>query len=275
MQNYTIENENSIIINDTDQRLTIWKIIGNIYVKIEKAATSSLLANIIIPTFFMLLGLLLIWKYFYPEIRSFIMQSTRLTDQGTTALAANDFLDRSKYISNPEGLAELSVTALNENVLQADEVSNNFRGTFYITIPALNINSLPVQANVESTSESVYNQVLKTQLAHFRGTGLPISNVKNNIVIYGHSASPNYYPKTSDPEVAFSFLPNLKVGDIIYIDINGERFSYRMFRSKIVEPNDVSIITGTRNQRTLTLFTCYPVGNNSSRYIAIARPISN
>lgn len=272
VQSYVQENGGNIVINESQERLTIWKIIGNIYTSIEKAATSSLLANIVIPTLFIIIGVFLIWKYFYPEIRSLIEQSTGLTDQGTTALAANDFLDRSKYISNPEGLADLSSTALGENVLQADEVSNNFNGTFYITIPSLNINSLPVKANVESTSENVYNQVLKTQLAHFSGTGLPISDVQNNIVIYGHSASPNYYPQTSDPEVAFSFLPNLKVGDMIYIDVNGERFSYRMFRSKIVEPNDISIITGTRNQRTLTLFTCYPAGNNSSRYIAVARP---
>lgn len=272
-ESYSQGQNNSILIDESSpNKSTIWSFFGRIYSSIEKVAQSSVLANILIPSLLIVIGVFLIWKYFYPEIRSLIEQSTGIVDQGTTALAANDYIDSSKYISNPEGLADLSSQAFSQNVLQSDDVSNNFRGTFYMTIPSLGINSLPVQSNVESTSESVYNSVLKSQLAHFSGTGLPISNVLNNIVVYGHSASPNYYPQVTDPEVAFSFLPNLKVGDMIYIDMNGERFAYRMFRSKIVEPTDISIITGTKNQRTLTLFTCYPAGNNTSRYIAIARP---
>lgn len=74
--------------------------------------------------------------------------------------------------------------------------------------------------------------------------------------------------------VAFSFLPDLKVGDEITIEIDGKTFTYQMFRSKIVEPNDLSIITGTAGKGTLTLFTCFPLGSDAKRYTAVARPVS-
>src|SRR5690606_20263638 len=132
---------------------------------------------------------------------------------------------------------------------------------------------LPVEANVDSSSEESYNLALQDSLAHFKGTGLPISDVQNNIVIYGHSASPNYNPRRTDPEVAFSYLPELKVGDDIIIEIEGKEYRFKMYRSKIVEPDDTSVITGTKGKRTLTLFTCYPIGANSQRYVALAREV--
>jgi LPXTG-site transpeptidase (sortase) family protein len=97
--------------------------------------------------------------------------------------------------------------------------------------------------------------------------------VENNIVIYGHSASPNYGPKPTDPYVAFSFLPDIKVGDDIYIEMSGQEYHFKTYRNKIVEPNDTSIITGTKGNRTLTLFTCFPLGSNSQRFVSIAREV--
>jgi len=246
---------------------------GDGYGILQSLVNSSFLANLIIPAFFISLGLFFIFKYIYPEIKYQIEKQNGLVSQGTTTPISQDYVDRSLYISNPAGLNEVSEEAFKQDILQDDTVSKNYNGIFYITIPALGIDSLPVTANVDSTTESSYNSILPTSLAHFQNTGLPISDIKNNIVIYGHSASPNYRPKPSDVEVAFSFLSNLKVGDEIYIDMDGQRYTYRMYRSKIVEPTDLSVITGLKNQRTLTLFTCWPAGNNSSRYVAIARPV--
>ena len=155
--------------------------------------------------------------------------------------------------------------------MENDLKSLSYKGNFFISIPSIGLNRLAVEANVDSTTEDSYNNALKDSLAHFKNTGLPISEIKNNIVIYGHSASPNYNPQRSDPEVAFSFLTEMKVGDKIIIEIEGEKHEFTMSRSKIVKPDDVSIITGTKGKRTLTLFTCYPAGNNTERYVIIAR----
>ncbi|MCA9380933.1 sortase [Candidatus Dojkabacteria bacterium] len=275
-ENYKRKNNDTIELGNDDvisKRANAIDTAKGGYNFLHQVVNSSTLANLVIPSFFIALGIYFIFQYYYPQIQQRLQVSNELVSQGTTTLISDNYIDRSQYISNPAGLAEVTAQAFEQHILQDDQMSKNYKGTFYISIPSLDINRLPVTANVNSTSEDVYNSVLSNSLAHFENTGLPLSDVENNIVIYGHSATTNYHPKTTDPEVAFSFLPNLKVGDEIIIEIEGQEYKYRMYKSKIVEPTDVSIITGKPGKRELTLFTCYPAGNNASRYVAVARPI--
>lgn len=267
------QNKDYIEFGNSHTHPNAWRGIGKSYSLLERITHSSRIANIIIPSFFIVLGVFFIYQYFFPFIQDFFRNRSGQLEQGNTALVADNFINKAEFISSPAGLTAIAEEALDKSGMLDDPVSNSYDGTFYITIPSLGIESLPVKSNVDSINESVYNEVLKTSLAHFKNTGLPISDVANNMVVYGHSAAPTYNPSASDPEVAFSFIPNLKIGDEIYIDMDGERYKYRMFRSKIVDPSDISIITGTSNRKMLTLFTCYPPGNNKSRYVAVARPI--
>ncbi len=261
------------IKQDSKDRTTLWNTMGGGYDALQSLVNNSRIANLIIPSALVILGLFFIYRFVYPELQTIAQQAVNVGDQGSSAPVSSDYIDRSQFISNPAGLQDVAAEAFEQQILQEDITSRNYAGTFYISIPSLGIDSLPVTPNVDSTTEAVYNSVLKTSLAHFENTGLPISDVQNNMVIYGHSASPNYNPSPRDPEVAFSFLSNLRVGDEIFLDVEGKRYTYRMYKSKIVEPDDFSIITGERNKRTLTLFTCYPSGNNTSRYVALARPV--
>lgn len=248
------------------KRTTVWSLADNI--------KSSKSGRILLPGVFIAVGLLFIYQNFLPQIQQIVQEQNGYYTVGNLSPVDEEYVDLSAYVSHPEGLTTLTQDTINRSILAPDEISKNYKGTFYISIPSLGINRLPVQANVESSSAEVYNQVLNYSLAHFKSTGLPISDVKNNIVIYGHSASPTYNPRPSDPMVAFSFLPDLQVGDTIIIEIEGETYTYQMFKSKIVEPNDTSIITGTSGKGTLTLFTCFPLGSDAKRYTAVARPVS-
>ena len=239
--------------------------------KIVKTYNKSRLAGIIIPLILVSTGVFFIYRQFFPDIKQFIENNSGYLTQGNISPVSDSYVNYDIYLSNPSGLTELTKRALDENILAVDDTSLNYSGNFYISIPSLNINRLPVQANVDSSSEEIYNEALKDSLAHFKSTGLPISTIQNNIVIYGHSASPNYNPRKDDPEVAFTYISELKVGDVITIEIEGKEFNFTMYKSKIVDATDISIITGTKGKRTLTLFTCYPAGNNSQRYVALAR----
>lgn len=254
-------------------KVSIWQTPKTSYNLIQSIVNSSKIANIVIPTFFILLGVYFIGKQFAPEIKAYFEDKTKVYQQGYISPVSEEYLKRLEYVSNPAGLTELTQNALEQHILQEDTISENYRGIFYISIPALGFDRLPIDANVDSTSESAYQSALEDSLAHFKGTGLPISNVENNIVVYGHSANASYGPRRDDAYVAFSFLHELRVGDDIYLEIEGKTYHYKMYKSNIVEPNDVSIITGTRGKRTLTLFTCWPGGDNNSRYVAIARPV--
>lgn len=252
----------------------LWNSMADGYETLQTMSSRSRLANFIIPGIFITLGVSLILQQIIPEIRYQIEQTNGSVSQGVSSPVSDQYIDLSQYISKPAGLDQLAQEAFEQNILQEDTVSKNYQGVFYISIPALNMKDLPIKANVDSTNEASYMPVLETSLAHFQNTGLPISDVKNNIVIYGHSASPSYNPQPENVEVAFSFLRNLKVGDDIYITIEGKTHHYKMSRSKVVEPTDLSIITGELGKRTLTLFTCDPPGNNAYRYVAIAREIT-
>jgi LPXTG-site transpeptidase (sortase) family protein len=252
---------------------TIIGIPKGIYKDLVDTMHKSSIANLVIPLTFIIVGTIFIFREFFPDIQAAIQKSNGYLSQGNVSPVSEQYLDITSYISKPQNFKELTLAALNEHALEEDNTSLNYRGVFYITIPSLKINRLPVEANVDSTTEEVYNQVLTTRLAHFRSTGLPISDVKNNMLIYGHSASPNYNPSPNDVQVAFSLLPELKVGDEITVEIEGEEFKYIMSSSKIVKPTDTSVITGTKGRKSLTLVTCFPLGSNESRYVAVARPV--
>lgn len=244
-----------------------------IYHDLLQAMRKSSTANLVIPLIFIAIGLGFIYKEFFPDIQAAFQTSGGYLQQGNVSPVSDQYIDIATYISKPQGFKELTIEALSEHTLETDTKSLDYQGVFYITIPSVGIDHLPVEANVDSTTESVYNQVLLNKLAHFKSTGLPVSDVKNNMLIYGHSASPNYNPSPKDAEVAFSFLPQLKVGDEITITMDGKDYKYIMSSSKIVKPTDTSVITGSRDKKTLTLITCFPLGSNENRYVAVARPV--
>lgn len=244
-----------------------------IYKDLKTAMQKSSTANLVIPIIFIAIGGVFIYKEFFPDIQSALLTSKGYLSQGNVSPVSDQYIDLGNYISQPQGFKELTIEALSEHTLENDTTSLDYNGIFYLSIPSIGIDNLPVQANVDSTTESIYNEVLLTRLAHFKSTGLPISNVKNNMLIYGHSASPNYNPNPNDTEVAFSFLPDLKVGDEINIRMEGKDYKFIMSSSKIVKPTDTSVITGSKGKKTLTLVTCYPLGSNENRYVAVARPV--
>jgi len=255
------------------KRKTMSKIFGDIFEFLQEITSLNNISRILIPLTFIVLGLFIIYRQVFPEIQQTIAQNAGYLDQINIVPVAEEFIVWKSFISKVENFQELTEKAFEEDVLQTDNISFEYKGDFRISIPAIGINNLIVEANVDSTSESIYNRVLDTKLAHFKGTGLPISNVKNNIVVYGHSISLNYNPIRSNPMVAFTFLPEVKIGDEIILDINNQSYKFIVQQTKVVDPNDVSIITGKRGKRTLTLFTCFPLGNNTQRFVVVAREV--
>jgi len=250
-------------------------LVSNFYLGLKNLTTTSKLASILIPGLFIVLGITFIYKEFFPDIQQSIQIKLGYLSQGNTSPVSDQYIDLSKYISRPVDFPDLTANAIKQNNVQNDDKSRNYQGTFYISIPALNFNSLPIQANVDSTVPDAYLKVLNLKLAHFRGTCLPFADENCNPVIYGHSASENYHPRANDPEVAFSFLSNIQVGDDIYIYLENKTYHYKMYKSKVVDPSDTSIITGIPGKKTLTLFTCAPAGSDVSRLVVIARPVDD
>ena len=84
-----------------------------------------------------------------------------------------------------------------------------------------------------------------------------------NAVIAGHR------------DTHFRMLKDVTVGDEIQIDVNGERFLYRIVDTRIVPPTDTSAVHSSR-ERMLTLVTCYPfyfIGPAPERFVVRAMPV--
>jgi LPXTG-site transpeptidase (sortase) family protein len=264
--------------DEEPQRMTLWKLVVGMYRGLKNLTASSSKAGLVVPLLFMITG----FGFIYLQVQPLIVQQLKQADgyyaQGNTSLVADNYLgDRLQYVSNPgsDYFKQLGTEALQGSGLFQDQASLAFSGTMYLTIPALGYDRLPITANVDSTSEESYQGVLNYSLAHFKGTSLPLAKNPGNTVIYGHSVGGAYTPQANDALSAFSFLSNLKIGDEIYLEINGETHAYRMSKSKIVQPDDFSIVHGTPGRESLTLLTCYPAGNSSQRYVAVATPINN
>jgi LPXTG-site transpeptidase (sortase) family protein len=90
-----------------------------------------------------------------------------------------------------------------------------------------------------------------------------------NTVIAGHR------------DIAFRALRNIQAGDIVRIEsIEGNHdaktYSYRVERTRIVDPDDVSVLASDGQPR-LTMITCYPfyyTGDAPKRYIVDARLVN-
>jgi len=262
--------------NTPKRHISVWEFITNSYNEALDYLTISKVTGLILPISLILIGLIILFNQIWPEIVQQIREHENYYDKGTTPLVAGDYIeDRQIYLSNPgsEYFQNLTDSAFNEKILQDDPISKNYNGYFNLSIPSLELYDLSVKANVNSNSEDDYEKILQSHLAHFSGTGLPISNVKNNIVIYGHSGRGDYFERTKDPVGAFSQLQKINIGDEIIIKIEGNSYKYKVTKTKIVQPNDLSIINGDGNKQTLTLFTCFPNGNPSKRFVVVGRPV--
>lgn len=257
------------------KQLTLWDVLFGLIKDFQDLLINSKFVGALVPIFFIAIGLSMIYEQFWPDVDGYVKRQIEYYDSSTVALASEGSVNRAEYLSNPgsEYFRQLQEQAQQSNSFVQDPTSNKFAGQFTLSIPSVGIEGVNVAANVNSGVEAVYDRELANGLAHFAGTGLPISEVDSNIVIYGHSAGGNYFERTGDVAASFSVLDETSIGDEVIINMDGKEYKYRIKKSKIVQPNDLSIVTGQANKETLTLFTCFPDGNSANRFVVIADPV--
>ena len=121
-----------------------------------------------------------------------------------------------------------------------------------LQIPKLNAD-LPI---VEGTDPDD----LEKGVGHYKGSYYPTEN--GQIVLSGHR------------DTVFRKAGELEIGDSLEIALPYGNFEYEITETKIVEPDDLSIITLQNEKEELILTTCYPfsyVGNAPQRYIIYAK----
>lgn len=142
------------------------------------------------------------------------------------------------------------------------EIANNT-----LIIPRLG-KTVPIVWN-SPPDENVMLENLQNGVVHYAGTPLP-GEGKGPIFISGHSS---YY--SWDPgkyKTVFTNLDRLSEGDTIQIKYNDQLYTYQVYESVVVMPEDVDQLTEV-NEPILDLMTCVPIGTNQKRLIVKAKQI--
>jgi LPXTG-site transpeptidase (sortase) family protein len=138
-----------------------------------------------------------------------------------------------------------------------------------LIIPKINV-EIPVVYDVPTIEESAVEKGLERGVVHYANTAMPGQD--GNVVIFGHSSNNIFNP--GKYKFAFVLLSKLENGDTFYIQKDGKRYTYQVYKKQIVVPSNVGVLTNTNKAATATLITCDPPGTSTNRLVVTAEQIS-
>ncbi|MDN3185480.1 class C sortase [Enterococcus faecalis] len=225
----------------------------------------------ILPLSALFLGILII---FYPTISSYFVQVnnesiiskmdssiSELTDEEKQSQLEN----AKKFNQSLLGTIEITDPYTETVELENQEEYNrmlNFNGTGYmasITIPKADIH-LPIY---HGTSDEVLNK----GAGHLPMTSLPIGGEDTHVVISAHSGLVH--------SKMFDNLHEMKLNDIFYFEVLGERYTYKVIDIEVVKPMEFEKLQIVPHKDYATLLTCTPIGSNTHRLLVRGERINN
>ncbi len=93
-----------------------------------------------------------------------------------------------------------------------------------------------------------------------------------NTVLSGHSSNDLFDP--GDYKFIFAQLDKLTVGDTIYTNYQGKRYTYVITKTEVVQPSNVGALVYPTTKPMLTLITCTPLGTAQNRLLVTAEQVS-
>lgn len=171
------------------------------------------------------------------------------------------------YIS-PGGSEGATITAVDPTVV-ADVHENPT-----LMIPKLNV-EVPIVLGVKNDVESM-NAAMSNGVAQFSMQGASaLPGQIGNFAVSGHSSN-NFY-ESGDYKFIFSGLSRLGEGDLVYVDYEGKRYTYRITGNITVEPTEVHKLAEITSQNAgkpmITLITCMPLGTSRYRLLVYGEQI--
>jgi len=140
-----------------------------------------------------------------------------------------------------------------------------------LIIPKINVD-VPVAYDVGNDYDSQM-KAMETGVAHFAIPGASSHPGEiGNTAIAGHSSNDLF--GGGDYKFIFAQLDKLTVGDTIYANYKGVRYSYIITNTQVVLPTEVSAITKPTTKPMITLITCTPFGTALKRLLITAEQVS-
>jgi sortase A len=131
------------------------------------------------------------------------------------------------------------------------------------------IASLQIEAPIQyvsEKSEEVFQMALNEGVVHYPETAKP--GQFGNVYIFGHSSDYAFSP--GKYKTVFALLPKISVGERVTVsDEQGLAHTYIVKETKIVSPDDTSVLVQPPDKKLLTLQTSYPIGTALKRFLVI------
>jgi len=139
-------------------------------------------------------------------------------------------------------------------VYSAESSANPLPKKNWIVIPKMGVNTEILEGDVNTM---LWKGVVRMSVGSTPNKG-------GNTVITAH----RYLYRPPNPKTFF-LLDKLTKGDIITIYWQNKKYQYKVRESKVVEPDEISILHNTPNPQ-LTLFSCTPLFTSKQRLVVIA-----
>lgn len=122
----------------------------------------------------------------------------------------------------------------------------------------------------EETTEAGFQRALQNGVVHYPGTAMP--GQPGNAYFFGHSS--DFITAPGDYKTVFVHLPKINLDTVVKITgPDGQEYNYRVIETKVVQPNDLSVLEQDESVARLSLQTSYPIGTALRRFIVIAELI--
>lgn len=138
-----------------------------------------------------------------------------------------------------------------------------------IIIPKINL-EVPVVYGLNSINEADIQNALEDGVVHFASS--PNPGEVGNTVIVGHSS--NNILNKGKYKFAFVLLKRLEAEDTFFVQKDGVRYTYKVYKKEIVSPDNVAVLGTQDKPNTITLITCDPPGTSVNRLIITAEQIA-
>lgn len=138
-----------------------------------------------------------------------------------------------------------------------------------IIIPKINL-EVPVVFGMTTIDEGQVQAELENGVVHYAST--PNPGESGNVAIVGHSS--NNILNSGKYKFAFVLLKKLEAEDTFFVQKDGIRYTYKVYKKEVVGPDDVSVLDTQEKPNTITLITCDPPGTSINRLIITAEQIS-
>lgn len=148
------------------------------------------------------------------------------------------------------------------------QIDLNYSKTMKLSIDSAKISRVNLAANIPGNNPAIYDEALKHGVAHLKGTSVP--GDPGLTVIYGHSGVAGFFTGRGSPQIIFSRLDTVSIGDTMSIDRDGKELRYVVSGKKIVEPQDLTFMSEQTEKERAILLTCWPLGIGTKRLIIIA-----